>query len=153
MAWFVTAAFAVASGIASASAERKAGKAARREAIAQAAEVRRQKFDIERLASQQHENRMEQFQEIVSSNAAAAAMAGRTGRSLRALRKREQRLYARDVKRIRTSAFEEQQAREREAQTLERGGREAYKASRRRAAATLINTAGRAADIYDTRSG
>ena len=80
MGWFVAAAFATASGLASASAERKAGKVAQREARAQAAEIRRQKFDIERLASQQHQDRMEQFKDIVSANAAAAAMTGRTGR-------------------------------------------------------------------------
>lgn len=151
MAWQIAAAFAVAGGLASASAERKAGKVARQEARAQAAEIRRQKFDIERLASQQHEDRMEQFKDIVSANAAASAMTGRTGRSLQALRKREERLYSRDVKRIRTGAFEEQQAREREAETVERGGRQAYKASRRRAAATLIDTGARAYNVSRTK--
>lgn len=151
MVWYVAAAFSVAGGLAQASAQRKAGKAARREAQLQAKETRRRKFDIQIFADQQHENAMEAYRETVSTNAAMAAYTGRTGRSLKALARREARMYGRNVDRIRAQQERETQATEREAQAIERGGREAYKSSRRQAAASLIKTAGTAYDIYSDR--
>ena len=140
MAWQIAAAFAAASGFRSAASQRKAGSIAMREARAQAAEMRRQKFDVALAASQQHENRMEQFRDLVAYNEAAAAYAGRTGRSLAALRKREEKLYGRDVTRLRQQEQREKESLEKEAQVTERRGRVDRNVYREQAKSTLLGT-------------
>ena len=64
---------AVALGGMQASAQRKAGAAAYRESLRQAAEIRKQRFDIEELAAQQHVDRMISFRDLQSTNNAYAA--------------------------------------------------------------------------------
>lgn len=150
MVWQVALAVQVASGLGSASASRKAGKAALREARAQAGEVRLQKQDIALLATQQHEQASEAFAEQVAYNTAAMAAGGRTGRSAAALRKREERLYGRDVDRIRLQEAREKAAAEKEAQAIESRGVQARKAYRAKARGTLLDTAIKSFDLVDT---
>lgn len=147
MGWMITAAFAAATGLESARQQRKAGKEALRDAKRQATEQRRQKFDIDLLASQQHQDLMEQFQETLAYNEAATAFAGRTGRSLRAIQKREERLYARDVERLRTGAEREKLAVERGASATEERGRSAARASKRSVASSLLQTGYKVASL------
>ena len=147
MGWAIAAAFATAGGLESARQQRKAGKVALREARAQAAEIRRQKFDVAEMATQQHQQRMEQFKELVSYNEAAAAYAGRTGRSLAALRKREERLYGRDVSRIREQEAREKERLEKEAVITERRGKVSRDVYRERSRSTLLGTAYKAASL------
>ena len=149
MVWQVALAMQVASGLGSASASRKAGKAAQREARAQAGEVRLQKQDIALLATQQHEQASEAFAEQVAYNTAAMAAGGRTGRSAAALRKREERLYGRDVDRIRLQEAREKAATEKEAQAIESRGVQARKTYRAQARSTLFDTAYKTADLID----
>lgn len=140
MGWFIASAFAAATGLESARQQRKAGKEASRDAKRQAAEQRRQKFDIDLLATQQHQDLMEQFQETLAYNEAATAFAGRTGRSLQAIQKREARLYARDVERLRTGAEREKAAIERGAVATEERGRSAARAAKTSATSSLLQT-------------
>ena len=147
MVWQVAAAFQVAGGFMSAGAKKKAGKAALREARMQAAEIRRQKFDVALLATQQHENRMDQFKDLVATNEAYAAFMNRSGRSLRALQKAEERKYGKDIDRIRLQESREKDKLEREAvATIERGyaTSKAYKAA---ANATMFNAIASAATL------
>lgn len=145
--WQIALAMQVAGGLQSARSSRKAGQAALREARAQAAEVRLQKQDIALLATQQHEQASEAFAEQVAYNAAAVAAGGRTGRSAAALRKREQRLYGRDVDRLRLQEAREKGAAEKEAKAIERRGVQARKTYRAQARSTLFDTAYKTADL------
>lgn len=147
MGWPIAAAFAIAGGFKSAQQQRKAGSVALGEAKAQAAEIRRQKFDVALLASQQHQDRMEQFKDLVAYNEAAAAYAGRTGRSLAALRKREERKYGRDVSRIREQEAREKERLEKEAVSTVRRGEVDRKTYREQARGTLLGTAYKAASL------
>jgi len=149
MVWQVALGMQVAGGFMSSRAKKKAGKAALREARAQAAEVRLQKQDVALLATQQHEQALEAFAEQVAYNAAAMAAGGRTGRSAAALRKREQRLYGRDVDRLRLQEAREKAALEKEAKAIERRGVQARKSYRAEARRTLFDTAYKAADLID----
>ena len=149
MVWQVALGLQVAGGLQSARSSRKAAKAALREARAQAAEVRLQKQDIALLATQQHEQASEAFAEQVAYNAAAVAAGGRAGRSVSALRKREERLYGRDVDRIRLQEAREKSAAEKEAQAIESRGVQARKAYRSQARSTLFDTAYKTADLID----
>lgn len=149
MVWQVAVGFQWAGALQSASAERKAGKAAQREARAQAAEIRLQKQDIALLATQQHEQQQAQFAEMVAYNAAAAAAGGRTGRSVAALRKREQSLYGKNVDRIRLQEARQKAAAEKEAQVTEARGVQARKAYRARARGTLLDTAYKSVNLID----
>ena len=149
MVWQVALGLGVAGGLGSASASRKAGKAALREARAQAAEVRLQKQDIALLATQRHEQQQAQFADMVAYNAAAAAAGGRAGRSVSALRKREERLYGRDVDRIRLQEAREKAAAEKEAQAIESRGVQARKVYRAQARNTLFDTAYKTANLID----
>jgi hypothetical protein len=147
MAWQVAAAFVVAGGLGSSRAKRKAARAARREAEAQAREIRAQKADVALAATQQHENRMLQFEELVNYNEAVNAYMGRTGRSVAALREREQRLYGKDVDRIRFQEQREKDRLEKEAQAVIRRGRASSDAYKTQARLSLFETAYKAASL------
>lgn len=147
--WQVALAMQVAGGFMSSRSSKKAGQAALREARAQAAEVRLQKLDVALLATQQHEQASEAFAEQVAYNAAAVAAGGRTGRSAAALRKREQRLYGRDVDRLRLQEAREKNALEKEAKAIESRGVQARKSYRAQARSTLFDTAYKTADLID----
>lgn len=147
--WQVALGLQVAGGFMSSKSSKKAGKAALREARAQAAEVRLQKQDVALLATQQHEQASEGFAEQVAYNAAAVAAGGRAGRSVSALRKREERLYGRDVDRIRLQEAREKAALEKEAQAIERRGVQARKSYRAQGRSTLFDTAYKTADLID----
>jgi hypothetical protein len=151
MAW-VAAAFQVAGGLASARAKRKASRAARREAEAQAAEFRRQIFEVAQLATEQHEQRSEQFTELVAQNEAMAAFMGRTGRSISALRKEEERRYGRDVSRLRAQEERDKQKLEKQAKTTIARGRVTSDVYRQQARATLLDTAYKASTLMPTKS-
>ena len=147
MAWQVAAAFAVAGGLGSSRAKRKAARAARREAQAQAREIRAQKADVALAATQQHENRMLQFEELVNYNDAVNAYMGRTGRTVAALRKREERTYGKDVTRIRFQEQREKDRLEKEAQAVVRRGRASSDAYKTQARLSLFETAYKAASL------
>jgi hypothetical protein len=148
MAWQVAAAFQVAGGLGSARAKRKASRAAKREAEAQAAEFRRQTFEVAQLATEQHEQRSEQFKELAAYNEAMAAFMGRTGRSISALRKEEERRYGRDVNRLRAQEEREKQKLEKQAETTLARGRVTSDIYKAQAKASLLNTAFAAASLY-----
>lgn len=145
--WQIGALLSVAGGLQSARQLRKAGSAALLESKAQASEIRRQKQDIALLASQQHQDRMEQFADLVAYNDAATAYMGRTGRSIAALRKREERLYGRDVTRIREQEAREKEAAEKQAAATEARGVSAQKAYKQQAKTSLLQTAIKAGDL------
>ena len=147
MAWQVAAAFQVAGGLKSAKAKRKASRAAKREAEAQAAEFRRQTFEVAQLATEQHEQRSEQFKELAAYNEAMAAFMGRTGRSISALRKEEERRYGRDVNRLRAQEEREKQKLEKQAETTLARGRVTSDVYRQQARATLFDTAYKVASL------
>jgi hypothetical protein len=152
MVWQVTLGLQVASGFMSSRAKRKAAKAALREARAQAAEVRLQKQDVALLATQQHEQASEAFAEQVAYNAAAIAAGGRTGRSAAAIRKRNQRLYGRDVDRLRLQEAREKAALEKEAKAIERRGVQARRSYRTEARNTLLYTAYKASTLIPKKA-
>lgn len=139
--WLIPAAFGLAGGVRAASEYRSAGRAAKRESKAQAAEIRRQKFDIAQIATQQHRNRMEQFAELAQFNEAQNAFMQRTGRSIDALRKREERLYGRDVANIRLQEAREKEATERQAAAVERRGISEAERFKSQARQSLFQTA------------
>ena len=141
MVWQVALGLQVAGGLMSSRSSRRAGKAALREARAQAAEVRLQKNDVALLATQAHEDQQAQFAEMVAYNAAAVAAGGRVGRSASALKKREQQLYSKSIDRLRLQEAREKTALEKEAQAIERRGVQARKAYRAQARNTLFDTA------------
>ena len=148
MAWqVVTAAFALGSGIAASKSSRKAAKAAMRDAKRQAAEIRRQKFDVARAATQQHLDRMEQFGELMNYNQAINAYMGRTGRSIQALRKREEIVYGRDVTRLRLQEQQEKERLEKEAQAVVARGRVTSDTYKTQARLSLFNSAYKAASL------
>ena len=139
--WLIPAALGIAGGVRAASEYRSAGRAAEREAKAQAAEIRRQKVDIAEIATQQHRNRMEQFAELAQFNEAQNAFMQRTGRSIDALRKREERLYGRDVANIRLQEAKEKEATERQAAAVERRGISEAERFKSQARQSLFQTA------------
>lgn len=145
-------AIAAAGAFQSASASRKAGKAALREARAQAAEVRLQKQDVALLATQAHEDQQAQFAEMVAYNTAAAAAGGRAGRSVSALKKREQQAYGKSVDRLRLQEAREKTALEKEAQAVERRGVQARKTYRAQARNTLFDAAYKASAFIPERT-
>ena len=146
MAW-VAATFAVAGGIASSRASKKAAQAAIRDAYAQAREIRAQKADVALLATQQHENRSEQYKELSNYNAAINAYMGRTGRSIDALRRKEQKVYGRDVNRLREQEQREKERLEKEAVATIARGRVSQDVAKTQANLSLFNTAFKAASI------
>lgn len=141
MGWYVTAGLALASGLYSAQEERRAGQIERREAAAQAAEIRRQKNDIALIANEQNTDRMAALNELLQFNQALAAKRGITGRSLAAITRREQRKAGTDIDRIAQQQARETAAIERQAVATERRGVEAARAARVRSRATLFDTA------------
>ena len=76
MVWQVALGMQVAGGFMSSRAKKKAGKAALREARAQAAEVRLQKQDVALLATQAHEDQQAQFAEEIRRQTLATAGTG-----------------------------------------------------------------------------
>lgn len=127
--------------------KRKASRAAKREAKMQAAEYRRQKFDVAEFATQQHEDRSAQFAELNAYNEAITAYMGRTGRSITALRKEEARRYGLDVERIRRQEEREKERLEKQAQTTIARGRVTSDVYRQQARATLFDTAFKIASL------
>lgn len=148
--WQITAALAFASGMRSAEAYRKAGKQARREAVRQAAELERSKADIALAAKQDHQNRMMQFQDLVSYNSAAAAATGREGRSIEALRKREQDLYSTDINRLNEQAMRETERVERQRQAVLARGVAAQSQYKEMARQSLLTTAFTTSQMFDS---
>lgn len=146
--WEVTAALSVAGGLKSRSLKKKAARAARRDAEAQAKQLRKQKFDVALYATQQHEQRMEQFRELANYNIAMNAFMGRTGRSIQALRKEEQRKYGRDVDRLRFQESREKEKLEEQAKATIARGRATAATYKAQARATLFDTAFKAASLF-----
>lgn len=147
MAWTAAATFATASGLFSSKQKRKAAREAMRQAKLQAAEFRRQKFDVAQLATQQHEQRSEQFKELTAYNEAMTAFMGRTGKSIDALRKEENRRYGRDVERIRSQEQREKDRLEKQAETTIARGKVTSDVYKAQAKASLFDTAFKVASI------
>lgn len=141
-------AIAVGSGFMGSRAKRKAARAARREAERQAAEIRKQRFDVQEITTQQHRQRSEQFDELIASNIALAAFMGRSDRSIQALRKEEARRYGVDVDRLREQERREVENIERQAEETLRQGRITAKQYKTQARQSLFNTALTAASLY-----
>lgn len=147
MAWQIAAAFQVAGGLYSARAKRKAAREARRQATAEAAALRAEKFEVAALATEQHADRMEQFTDLVATNEALAAFMGRSGRSIQALQKREQRKYGKDVDRIRQQEARQKESLESQARAALASGRVKSQAYKSAATASLLTTFGKAATL------
>jgi len=144
---------AIGFGSASSSAQKKAGAAAEAEARRQAAEIRKQRFDVEELAAQQHVDRMMSFSDLQRTNNAYAAFMGRSDRSIAALRNEEARRYGRDVDRIREQERREGVRINREAEETVRQGQIANKQYKSAARATMFNTLASAAMMYNAPGG
>lgn len=136
-----TAAIALGSGLSARSAKRKAARMARLEAKRQAKEIRLQKFDVALAATQQHENRMDQFKELTDYNEAMNAYMGRTGRSISALQKKEQSVYGKDVTRLRLQEQREKERLEKEAKAVIARGRVTSDTYKTQARLSLFDTA------------
>lgn len=141
-------AMAIGSGIASYGASKRAARAARREAERQAAEIRKQRFDVQEITAQQHRQRSEQFDELIASNIALAAFMGRGDRSIQALRREEARRYGVDVDRLREQERREIQNIEAQAEQTRRQGRITAEQYKTQARQSLFNTALTAASLY-----
>ena len=153
MGWAIAAAIAVGSGIAGAGQTRAAGVAARNQARLQAIEIKKQRFGLQEQALQTQQQRMEQFEDLVNTNAAFAAFMGRSDRSIRALQKREARKYSTDVRRIQAQAQREIDKLNLQARVEEQRGDAAKKVASYNANAQLISTIGSAAMLYGVGSG
>lgn len=136
---------AVALGGMQAGAQRKAGAAAYRESLRQAAEIRKQRFGIQELTAQQHAQRLEQFSDLQSTNNAFAAFMGRSDRSIAALRGEERRRYGQDVARMQEQERRELEQIETQARTEVSRGVSAKKAANAAATASMLGTLGSAA--------
>jgi hypothetical protein len=141
-------ALAIGMGIASYGSSKRAAADAKRQAGRQAAEIRKQRFDVQELTAQQHLQRSEQFEETGSSNVALAAFMGRSDRSIQALRKEEARRYGLDVSRLREQERREIENIERQAEETRRQGRITAKQYKTQANQTLFNTALTTASLY-----
>jgi hypothetical protein len=149
---FFTAALAAASAYSSYKAgkeQRKAGKAARREAELQAQSILRQRKAVSRLADQQHFDRLMQLKDLASTNEAFAAFMGRSDRSIKALQKREQRKYAEDVRRISLQEAMELGRLEEQADVERRRGENLSKQYKIQSRGTTVSSLLKAADLYD----
>ena len=153
MGWAIAAAIAVGSGIAGAGQTRAAGQEARTQARLQAIEIRKQRFGFQEQALQTQQQRMEQFEDLVNTNAAFAAFMGRSDRSIRALQKREARKYSTDVRRIQAQAQREIDKLNLQARVEEQRGESAKRVASYNANAQLISTIGSAAMLYGVGSG
>lgn len=153
MGWQIAAAIAVGSGIAGAGQARAAGQEARTQARLQAIEIRKQRFGFQEQALQTQQQRMEQFEDLVNTNAAFAAFMGRSDRSIRALQKREARKYSTDVRRIQAQAQREIDKLNLQARVEEQRGESAKQIASYNANAQLISTIGSAAMLYGVGSG
>jgi len=142
------AALAVGSGLMSYGSSKRAARAARREAERQAAEIRKQRFDVQEITTQQHMQRSEQFDELIASNIALAAFMGRGDRSIQALRKEEARRYGVDVDRLREQERREIENIERQAEETRRQGRITAQQYKTQARQSLFNTALTVASLY-----
>ena len=146
------AAISIGSGLLGASSARKAGKAAMQQARMQAAEIRKQRFDISELATQQHLDRSMQFKELQSQNTAMAAFMGRSDRSIQASSRYEGAKYSIDVQRLREQERRDIAANESQARQTEAGGKMAQKQYNQQATGALFNTALTAAALYKSPS-
>ena len=153
MGWAIAAAIAVGSGIAGAGQTRAAGQVARTQARLQAVEIRKQRFGLQEQALQTQQQRMEQFEDLVNTNAAFAAFMGRSDRSIRALQKREAEKYSTDVRRIQAQAQREIDKLNLQARVEEQRGDVAKQVASYNANAQLISTIGSAAMLYGAGSG
>lgn len=151
MAWQIAA--AIAFGGMQAGAQKAAGAAAYRDSLRQAAEIRKQRFDIEELAAQQHVDRMMSFSDLQRTNNAYAAFMGRSDRSIAALRNEEARRYGRDVDRIREQERREGVRINREAEETIRQGQIANRQYKSAARTTMFNTFASAAMMYSAPTG
>lgn len=145
--WAVAAAFSVASGFESARQYRLAGKEAIRQSIAQAAELERQKADINIIASEQHFDRMNEFKDLVSENEAYIAAMGREDRSVKALQKREQDKYSRDISRLRSQQKRDLDTVDRQIEAELASGRARNRQYRSAARGSLLSTFSNAANL------
>tara|TARA_R100000654_G_scaffold35688_6_gene61170 strand:+ start:4666 stop:5232 length:567 start_codon:yes stop_codon:yes gene_type:complete len=151
MSWQIAAAIAgVAMGVAGAGQTRAAGQVARTQARLQAIEIRKQRFGLQEQALQTQQQRLEQFEDLVNTNAAFAAFMGRSDRSIRALQKQEARKYSTDVRRIQAQAQREIDKLNLQARTEEQRGESAKQIASYNANAQLVSTIGSAAMLYGT---
>lgn len=141
-------AIAIGSGIVGYGGSKRAAREAKREAERQAAEIRKQRFDVQEITTQQHRQRSEQFDELIASNIALAAFMGRGDRSIQALRKEEARRYGVDVDRLREQERREIENIERQAEETRRQGRITAQQYKTQARQSLFNTALTAASLY-----
>ena len=141
-------AIAVGSGLMGYGSSKRAAREAKRQAERQAAEIRKQRFDVQEITTQQHRQRSEQFDELIASNIALAAFMGRGDRSIQALRKEEARRYGVDVDRLREQERREVENIERQAEETRRQGRITAKQYKTQARQSLFNTALTAASLY-----
>lgn len=153
MGWQLAAAIAVGSGIMAAGQTRAAGQVARTQARLQAIEIRKQRFGLQEQALQTQQQRMEQFEDLVNTNAAFAAFMGRSDRSIRALQQKEARKYSTDVRRIQAQAQREIDKLNLQARVEEQKGDVAREVASYNANAQLISTIGSAAMLYGVGSG
>ena len=153
MPWQLAAAIAVGSGIAGAGQMRAAGQAARTQSRLQAVEIRKQRFGLQEQALQTQQQRLEQFEDLVNTNAAFAAFMGRSDRSIRALQQKEARKYSTDVRRIQAQAQREIDKLNLQARVEEQRGDVAREVASYNANAQLISTIGSAGMLYGMSGG
>jgi hypothetical protein len=145
--WQIAAAISVGSGFMGMGASRSAARAIQRQAQTQAAEIRKQRFQIAEIASQQHLQRLDTFKDTASSNAAMAAFMGRSDRSIGALRTEEARRYGQDIDRIRAQERRDVEKIESEARMTIARGRASAKAARAQGKASMLSSLGQAASL------
>lgn len=144
----VSAAVGVYSAVSGASASRKAGKAAANAAKVNAANLEKQRFAIREIATQDHESLMEQFNSMRSYNNAMAAFSGRSDRSIAALRKNANRLYGRDITRLREDEERNVAQVLSDAAAIRAGGQAQERQYRAQATASLLTGVKGVADYY-----
>jgi polyhydroxyalkanoate synthesis regulator phasin len=137
--WQIAAGLSVGSGFMGFGASRKAAKEIRKQAQMQAAEIRKQRFQISEIASQQHLQRLDTFKDTASTNTAMAAFMGRSDRSIGALRREEARRYGQDVNRIREQERRDIEKTEAEARMTIARGQASAKAAKAQGTTSLIS--------------
>lgn len=147
--WQIAAAISVGSGFMGMSASRSAARAIRRQAQTQAAEIRKQRFQISEIAAQQHLQRLDTFKDTASTNNSMAAFMGRSDRSIQALRLEEARRYGQDIDRIREQERRDIENVESEAKMTLARGRASAKAAKAQGKASMLSSLGRAASLVE----
>ena len=149
VAWAaVSAGVGVVSAIGGFSSSRKAAKAARQAAQISAANLEKQRFAIREIATQDHESLMEQFNSIRSYNNAMAAFSGRSDRSIAALRQNANRLYGRDITRLREDEERNVAQVLSDAAAIRAGGQAQARQYRAQGVASLLTGVKGVADYY-----